>query len=524
LLCAAAAAVAVAVPGDLDLRFATDGRRVIDYGGNFDAARDVAIRPDGRMVIAGGGNALSDVALQALLPGGEGDPSFDAEGSLAINLGGADSANALALQPDGKVVVAGVTSAGVGGSVDLAVLRVNADGSDDASFNGTGRRIIDYGGSPDFAEDLALRPDGRIVAVGFGNLNADIAIQALLPNGLGDPGVVNGGSRGIDLGGADRATAVALQPDGKIVVVGQTQRVVNQLDLVVLRLNADGSDDASFNGTGRRIIDNGGSEAALDLVIQPDGRIVVVGVEGGDMLVMRLLANGADDPSFNGGTRLRIDFGGGGDAGAAVALQPDGKILVAGESAGDFAVARLQPGGLLDSTFHFDGRRGVDLGGYDQARGVALQRDGRIVLVGETSREGRSDLAAVRLEGDPPAAGGGGPGAGAPGGPRRAGVLGAPRCGGRAATIVGTAGRDRLRGTRRADVIVALAGNDTVRGLGGADRICGGPGRDLLAGGAGADRLLGGPGRDRLQGGLGRDSCLGGAGRDRGTCERRWSL
>ena len=207
-----------------------------------------------------------------------------------------------------------------------------------------------------------------------------------------------------------------------------------------------------------------------------------------------------------------------------MALQPDGKIVVVGESAGDFAVARLQPGGLLDSTFHFDGRRGVNLGGLDQAKGVALQRDGRIVLVGGTSRDGRSDLAVVRLEGDPPAARAGAPGAGTSGGRRGAGVSGALRCAGKAATIVGTAGRDRLRGTRRADVIAALAGNDTARGLGGADRICGGAGRDLLVGGAGADRLLGGPGRDRMLGGLGRDACLGGAGRDRAACERRRTL
>jgi uncharacterized delta-60 repeat protein len=153
-------------------------------------------RGRGRIVIAGTGNALSDVAVQALLPSGEGDPSLDAEGSLAINLGGSDVASALALQPDGKIAAAGSTSAGAGGTTDLAVLRVNADGSDDVSFNGTGRRIIDYGNSVDDARDIALRPDGRFVVVGLGNLNSEAAIQALLPNGQGDPGVLNGARSG----------------------------------------------------------------------------------------------------------------------------------------------------------------------------------------------------------------------------------------------------------------------------------------------------------------------------------------
>jgi hypothetical protein len=106
-----AAVVAAAVPGDLDPRFGTDGKRVIDYLGT-DGAFDIALRPDGRMVIVGSGNSASDVAVQALLPSGEGDPSLDAEGSLGINLGQFDAGRAVALQPDGKILVAGDTVGG----------------------------------------------------------------------------------------------------------------------------------------------------------------------------------------------------------------------------------------------------------------------------------------------------------------------------------------------------------------------------------------------------------------------------
>jgi hypothetical protein len=110
---------------------------------------------------------------------------------------------------------------------------------------------------------------------------------------------------------------------------------------------------------------------------------------------------------------------------------------------------------------------------------------------------------------------------------RRISHIAAPRrrCGGRVATVIGTKGRDKLRGTRAADVMVALGGRDDVRGRGGADVVCGGGGPDRLAGGGGADRLLGGGGRDRLAGGAGTDRCLGGSGADRGkACEKGKSL
>ena len=155
----------------------------------------------------------------------------------------------------------------------------------------------------------------------------------------------------------------------------------------------------------------------------------------------------------------------------------------------------------------------------------------------------------ARLEGDPPAGGRRRPGGpAAPGGVPGAGPT-VPRCAGKRATIVGTARRDLLRGTRRADVIVALGGNDRVKppaattwsaagparqpaGESGRDRLLGGPGNDHLTGGPGNDRLLGQSGRDRLLGGAastaagggGRDSCAGGVGRDRVRCEAKRSV
>ena len=159
----------------------------------------------------------------------------------------------------------------------------------------------------------------------------------------------------------------------------------------------------------------------------------------------------------------------------------------------DMLVMRFQPNGQPDSTFGAGGRVVVNLGASDSANALALQPDGRIVVAGNTSA-GTGDFAVIRLQGDPAA----GPGAGGAGGAGGGPSAGAPRCGGKPATVIGTAGRDRLKGTKKADVIAGLGGNDTINGLAGNDIVCGGAGADKLTGGAGADRLLGDAGADTL--------------------------
>lgn len=527
------AAAALAVPGDLDLRFGADGKRVIDLGGS-DQALDVAVRPDGRLVAAGVGGPANDVALVSLSSDGGLDSTWGMNSFALIDLGGVDVATGVAVRPDGRILVAGATSAGAGGSDDIIALQRTPSGNPDAGF---ATRVLDTGGLNDSAEDVALRPDGRAVLVGSirpvppATGAPDVEIRALLEGGGDDLSFDGDGVRIIDLGGGDEALAVAVQPDGRILVAGHRRTDATGDDGFVGRLTPEGGDDGAFGtADGRRVFAAAGDERFTDLALQPDGRIVVVGTAGADMVVRRLLPAGGDDPSFNGGQPLIVDIGADDEA-LAVGLQPNGKIVIAGGARPSglrkIGVARVQPGGTLDTTFHFDGVRTVDLGGSDGAQGLAIDRAGRAVVAGATFVPGVQDLAVVRLDGDPDVAAPG-PGPPAPGAPPVTATR-APRCGGKAATIVGTARRDRLRGTPRADVIAALGGRDTVLGLGGNDVICGGGDRDVLDGGAGADRLIGGPGRDVLRGGSGRDTvlggpgrdaCEGGAGRDRGACER----
>jgi uncharacterized delta-60 repeat protein len=295
-------------------------------------------------------------------------------------------------------------------------------------------------------------------------------------------------------------------------------------------LNPQGLGDPTFGGgTAVVTVDLGGFDLLDGIAVQPDGKILLAGSTDAtgteDMAVVRLNADGSLDNSFGQGGKVFIDLGGD-DYAHAMALQPDGKIILAGRrtigTTDDIATVRLQPNGLRDTTYGKDGVSIIDLGQNELIVSMALQPDGKIVL-GGFSRDaiGRTDILVVRLLGDPPAVqtpaapvatGGGGQGPAVV----HAGVVAAvPTCEGHQATIVGTASADDLTGTNRADVIVALGGDDTIKGLGGGDIVCAGAGRDRVAGGSGSDHVSGQDGDDVISGGAGDDRLSGQAGSDK---------
>jgi uncharacterized delta-60 repeat protein len=359
-----------------------------------------------------------------------------------------------------------------------------------------------------------VQPDGKILITGQSNAGVtgeDFAVARRGSNGL-PAGSGDFGELLADFGATEAGFAGALQPDGKIVVAGY-RGVGASSDFAVARLGPNGGYDTGFGTGGWALANFGTNDMATAMALQRDGKLVVAGytTEGGktDLAIERLGANGTLDDSFAGDGKAQLDLGGD-DFGQAIALQPDGKILVAGYTvvgtSTRLAVVRLQPNGLLDTTFG-EGGKAVVAQFTAIAEAVAVQPDGKIVAAGSSG----GDLAAVRLEGDARGApgGGGGPGAtpGSDGTP--------PRCAGKRATIVGTPAADRLRGTSRRDVIASLGGGDVIRSLGGNDIVCAGSGNDRVLGGAGNDRLGGGSGNDRLFGESGRDRLLGESGRDR---------
>ena len=498
---ALSAGVALGAPADIDRGFGRDGRVVVDFGGSDDVYA-VAVQPDGKIVVAGETSNKSDAVVARVNADGSPDRGFGADGVAVIESAAGETLYAVALQPDGKIVVAGHTSSGQNG----IVYRLNANGSPDKGFGTEGAAVVDSAGS-ETLQAVAIQPDGKIVAAGWTTSNKDLAVYRLTAQGKPDDSFDDDGARGIDAGGEEKAYGLALQPDGKIVVAGYTW--TNRVLPLVARFTTTGKPDPTFGPDGWRTLENLG--ILFGVLVQPDGRIVAAGEAGAsdDAGVFRLGVDGLPDKSFAGDGTLVLDTGDS-ERALALALQPDGRIVVGGstDAADDGVVWRVNGNGTRDQGFGQDGELIVAGAGLEAVMGVALQPDGKIALAGV--KQGQNpDALLYRLLGDG-RAGQPGPSGGGQGGPSPS-----VRCAGRRATIVGTARRDVLRGTRGRDVIAALGGNDVVRGLGGDDVICGGAGNDLVVGGAGRDRLLGGAGRDRLAGGAGRDRLVGGSGRDR---------
>jgi uncharacterized delta-60 repeat protein len=188
-----------------------------------------------------------------------------------------------------------------------------------------------------------------------------------------------------DFGGADTGFGVTLQSDGKILVTGDTMDADDTVHSILARYNVDGSLDSSFSGDGKVIIDLGTESLTTGIAVQNDGKILMSGAidgsAGGDFFLTRYNADGTPDSSFSGDGRVSTDFGSL-DVGFSVATQTDGKIVVAGISNSDFALARYNSDGNLDASFSGDGMTTTDFGGAEAGGSVIVQNDGKILVAG----------------------------------------------------------------------------------------------------------------------------------------------
>ena len=337
--------------------------------------------------------------VSSALPSG-----FGASGKVTTAIGsGADSIRALAVQPDGKIVVAGVASNGADN--DFAVARYNTDGSLDATFDGDGKFTYGWGSGHDEANAVTIQPDGRIVVVGT-SYNGSAFLYTLVrlnPNGSLDTtfdadGIV---TTAVYTKNNDIAQSVLIQPDGKILAAGQSYNGSNT-DFSLARYNSNGSLDTTFNKTGKVITAFGSSHDYIyDLAVQTDGKILVAGTSytGSkyNFALARYTAAGALDKTFDGDGKLTTSMTTGTDRAYGMVLQPDGKILVAGESNFDFGLARYTTTGALDTTFGTGGKVTTPIGSaMDFGRSVALQADGKILVAGYGSNGSNNDFAVVR--------------------------------------------------------------------------------------------------------------------------------
>jgi uncharacterized delta-60 repeat protein len=271
-------------------------------------------------------------------------------------------------------------------------------GLPDANFGTAGKVTVAASTLFDEAKAVVLQPDGKIIVAGRAKISGiyHLALVRLLPNGSLDPSFGTTGKVTTAIGPKqDEAYAVALQPDGKIVVAGRIFNGTN-FDFALLRYHPNGSLDNSFHTTGIVTTAIGpNNDEAYAVTIQADGKIVVAGhADNGtnaDFALLRYLPDGTLDGSFGSAGIVRTDFGTHDDKAMAMALQTDGKIVVAGWSFNganeDFALARYQSDGTLDPAFHNDGRQTTDFTVspktyQDYGRALLIQPDGMIVVAG----------------------------------------------------------------------------------------------------------------------------------------------
>jgi uncharacterized delta-60 repeat protein len=364
----------VAAPGQLDPTFGAAGTAITEFPSSFSGARAVAVQADDRVVAAGfahtNDSIVSDFALTRYDVAGILDGAFGVGGRVRTDFGGRfDEALAVAVQPDGKIVVAGSSSDATGS--DMAVARYTSHGNLDASFGGDGMALVEFGGEAS-------------------------------------------------------ARAVALQRDGKVVLAGRADRPFGAgccvSDFALARLTSAGVPDTSFGGDGRVVTDflagaDNGQDAAHAVLVQADGRILAAGsgTAGGmsvDFAVARYRADGSLDPTFSNDGRVTSDFVGFFDEIRGLAVDGEGRIVAGGQSCEapgtsdevcDFGLARYTARGMLDPGFGRRGRVRTDLGAdlSEGIRGVVVQQPGnRIVAAGQTNGPGGADVGLTRYRSD----------------------------------------------------------------------------------------------------------------------------
>ena len=400
--------------GNLDPTFGTGGTVRTDFAGNIDQANAVVIQPNGQIIAAGSSfsnsKTVEDFIVARYNANGSLDKRFGKNGKITTDFfRNVDSISAVAIQPDGGIVVAGFAQLGGNGGTPrvFALARYRSDGIPDTSFGNGGALTTSFGGNFAAASAVMLQPDGKIVVAGTVDFNPnvpgsglDFALARYNSNGTLDGSFGTGGKVVFDFFGSfDQANGAVLQPDGKIIVVGSASYDSFNRDIgfALARFNTDGSIDFGFGTGGKQITDFFGAGAkANDVVLQPDGRFVVAGTASDsatrptatDVALARYNSDGSLDTAFGTGGQTAIPFPDSAtEQGNALALLPDGKIIVAGAAfktlatPPDFALVRYNSDGSLD------GIKTTDIaGGTDEAFGLAVQSDGKVVLAGRSFR------------------------------------------------------------------------------------------------------------------------------------------
>jgi len=487
------ASAAAAAPADLDRSFA-GGDGIAEVAGPVgslpqEAAGRMAIGPHNEIYVLYSNyppcapppfDCRLELAVARFTPDGVPDPAFATDPQLVFNHSSPYNHDfELAVGPDGKPVVAAYGDGG------LTLARFGLDGRLDPSFGAGG--VIPFTGdhaveaANDFPK-LAVQPDGKVVLGVQGTLEGaarSLIVARLLGNGEYDPGFGAGGEAEVLVETQARPIDVFVGTGGSITVpvprccLGSSGEQLAAEGINVIRLTAAGQPDPAWGGDGSLFVPTPGGVGEVEAAT-PVSDGLLLSIERSTPTVstvgelLKLAPGGVADPSFGSSGGLRLFNRVGSVDPKDLAIDAKGRLIGVGW-ASRIGVFRLGADGRRDRTFNGGERIVVPYGGGGSPEyGVGIQSNGRIVAFGETGIGATKRFGLIALQG----------------GTDRS------RCLGKKATIVGTAGRDRLTGTPHRDVIAALGGADEVRALAGPDLICGGKGRD---------RLFGGPGRDEIR-------------------------
>lgn len=411
--------------GDLDPSFGQGG--IVTHtvpGTDYPFVSGIALQPDGKIVVSGGSNPGDHGLLLArYMPAGSLDPTFGTGGYVETHFKFWAFADAIALQPDGKILIAGGSYDGNTNFLsELTLARYNPDGSLDARFGHDGITTTPVGGGPDpsaaAAYEIALLPSGKILVGGsveyLGYFPSSAFVLArYTSDGLLDPSFGNGGTGQTWFLGDDRLGGFVVGPDGKIVAVGTARSTSGRSKIGLARYLPDGTLDGAFGNGGKLMTpEKGNGFEAYDLALQEGGKILVLGLQEKYPkqwpVLVRYLPGGALGANFGEEgiervKRLTMPLREG--ALSTIIVQQDGNLLAAGNANLDGSdgppydvLARFHPNGTLDPSFGKHGLSMVALPNRELPR-LALQGDGKILVGGAGVSEGQAAWAVARFLG-----------------------------------------------------------------------------------------------------------------------------
>lgn len=394
---------ALAAPGDLDTTFDSDGKLMTAVGAADDYAKSVVQQTDGKLVVVG----ISGINFTVVRYNANGslDTSFDTDGKVSTDIGSStsDEAYDVIQQADGKLVVTGYSSTLSAAAAKMALVRYNADGSLDTTFSGDGKLTLGGGGS--WGRSLIQQADGKLVVAIEGS---SIALARFNLDGSLDTGFDSDGQVSTAIGGFSSSLSVIQQADGKLVTAGYSNNGSN-LDFALVRYNTDGSLDTSFDTDGQVTTAIGSNNDMIrSLIQQADDKLVVAGYSNNgsndDFAVVRYNTNGSLDTTFDTDGKLTTAIGTTNDVAFSVIQQVNGKLVVAGDAGSNagFTLVRYDSNGALDTTFNSDGVviTPMDVMANARLEKMIQQTDGKLVAVGYGSNGSNQDFVVARYDGD----------------------------------------------------------------------------------------------------------------------------